>query len=335
MASHLSRASVICVEGLRKEFRAKQKQPGLAGSLRAFVRPTYRVSTAVRDIEFSVNAGDLVAFIGPNGAGKSTTIKMLTGILHPSGGNARVLGLTPWRDRQTLAFNIASVFGQRSQLWQHLPPLDTFNLLARIYEIDPVEYRARVRSLIDLFELGPLMQTPARKLSLGERMRCEIAAALLHRPAVVFLDEPTIGLDVVAKVRIRELLRRMNREEGTTIFLTSHDTGDIEQVCERVMVVNHGALVLDTSIVELKRSYLRTKVIDLKLHGASDDLHLPGVTVLSRSEYGVRVSVNTDEHGIDAVVGRLLAHYSVHDITIEDPPMEEIITRIYAEGRRK
>ena len=328
--------AIVSVSGLTKHFMAKQKQPGLAGSLRAFVRPEYRVTEAVRGISFDIMPAEVLAFIGPNGAGKSTTIKMLTGILYPTAGSASVMGLVPWRDRQRLAYNIASVFGQRSQLWYHLPPLDTFNLLAKIYELEPDEYRKRIAYLIDLFEIGALVNTPARKLSLGERMRCEIAAALLHRPQIVFLDEPTIGLDVIAKGRIRELLHRMNQEEGTTIFLTSHDAGDIEQVCKRVIVINHGTTVLDTSVSILKREYLKTKVIDLKLADRSDGISVPGAKVLKTSDYGVKLQVNTDQQPIDAVIAHIVASYHVQDITISDPPLEQIIARIYGqeEGAR-
>jgi len=322
--------AVIAAADLSKDFIAKRKLPGVAGTLRSFVKPEYRTTTAVRGITFEIQPGELVAFIGPNGAGKSTTIKMLTGILHPSGGDAHVLGLRPWKDRQTLAYNIASVFGQRSQLWYHLPPADTFDLLARIYELDPVEYRSRAADLIALFEIGDLVHTPARKLSLGERMRCEVAAALLHRPAVVFLDEPTIGLDVIAKARIREHLLKMNAEEGTTIFLTSHDAGDIEQVCKRVMIVNDGSLVLDLPVSRLKREFLKTKVIDLKFDRHPDGFHLPGAVLLKQSDYGVKVSVDTDRYAIDEVIGHLVAHYQVRDITIEDPPLEEIIASVYS-----
>src|SRR6185436_15150061 len=212
----------IEVTNMQKTFQTKRKAAGMRGSLRALFKPQYSSVEAVRRLTFQMETGELLGFIGPNGAGKSTTIKMLTGILHPSGGQASVLGLVPWRDRRRLAYRIAAVFGQRSQLWYHLPPADTFDLLARIYELDRARYRARADRLIDLFEIGPYLRTPVRRLSLGERMRCEIAAALLHGPQVVFLDEPTIGLDVIARQRIRELIREMNREEGTTVFLTSH-----------------------------------------------------------------------------------------------------------------
>jgi len=325
---------IIEVADLRKTFRSKQKEPGLAGSLRALVSPQWRTVEAVKGISLRCEQGELLAFIGPNGAGKSTTIKMLTGILHPSSGQAQVLGLTPWRDRERLAFNIASVFGQKSQLWIHLPPLDTFNLLARIFELDEREYRARVNYLIEVFEIGDLVRTPARKLSLGERMRCELAAALIHRPKVLFLDEPTIGLDVIAKGKIRDLIRQLNREEQVTVFLTSHDAGDIEQLCKRVIVVNHGTMILNTSVSMLRRQYLQHKIIALKLQDPipAEGPLLPGTTVLKTSTYGAKLQVNTAATTMETIISTLVSRYRVADITIEDPPMEQIIAAIYTQA---
>jgi ABC-2 type transport system ATP-binding protein len=325
---------IISATELRKTFRSKIKEPGLAGSLRAVVSPRWRIVEAVKDISFACEQGELLAFIGPNGAGKSTTIKMLTGILYPTSGNAQVLGLNPWRQRQHLAYNIASVFGQKSQLWVHLPPLDTFNLLARVFELDPREYKERVGYLIDIFEISELVRTPARKLSLGERMRCELAAALIHRPKVLFLDEPTIGLDVIAKQRMRDLVRLLNREEQVTVFLTSHDAGDVEQLCKRVIVVNHGSIILNTSVSTLRRQYLRHKIVDLKLQDPvpPEGISLPGATVLKTSTYGVKLQVNTGVTTMEAVISDLVAHHKVADITIEDPPMEQIIASIYSQA---
>jgi ABC-2 type transport system ATP-binding protein len=317
---------------LTKRFTSKLTPPGVLGSLRAAVRPRYRETLAVHGCTFAVEAGEVVAFIGPNGAGKSTTIKMLTGILYPTSGEARVLGLVPWAQRRLLAYNIAAVFGQKSQLWYHLPPLASFQLLARIYELDGAEYRHRVGALVDLFELAPYLETPVRRLSLGERMRCELAAALLHRPQVVFLDEPTIGLDVIAKQRIRALIRQLNQDEGVTVFLTSHDADDVEQICRRVIVINHGTIILDAPIATLKRDYLQTKVIDLRLHDQHQDWVAPpfdGVTVLEQGAWGIRLEVATARQPIEAVVAHLVAHHRVADVTISDPPLEEIIAQIY------
>src|SRR6266480_960582 len=245
-------------------------------------------------------------------------VQMLTGILYPSGGKATVLGLAPWQERRKLAFHIASVYGQKSQLWYHLPPQDTFDLLARIYELDTTEYRKRRGFLVDVFDIAEYMQTPARKLSLGERMRCELAAALLHKPSVIFLDEPTIGLDVIAKQRIRDLIGQLQVEEGVTVFLTSHDAGDIEQVCRRAIVINHGEIILDTSVAKMKREYLKVKTIDLlldepaevllKTDSASDEqrlsIQLPfsiheeiqdteGVQVLKAKGHGLKLEIDT------------------------------------------
>src|SRR5947207_6244327 len=306
--------SIIKVDGLAKTFRTRQRGAGFANSLRSFVAPQYREREAVKHISFSLEPAEILAFIGPNGAGKSTTIKMLTGILYPTSGRASVLGLTPWQQRRSLSYSIASVFGQKSQLWYHLPPQDTFDLLARIYELDMAEYRKRRAFLVEAFDIAEYMGTPARKLSLGERMRCELAAALLHKPRVVFLDEPTIGLDVIAKQRIRDLIGQLNTEEGVTIFLTSHDAGDIEQVCRRAIVINHGEIIIDAPVSTLKRDYLKAKTVDLLLDESvepllatdpesgkqrlniqlsSVDEELPGVQILKAKGHELQLEVDT------------------------------------------
>jgi ABC-2 type transport system ATP-binding protein len=321
--------SIISVDSLRKEFTLKLKEPGLGGSIRSLFRPNYRSVEAVRGVSFQVEGGEPLAFIGPNGAGKSTTIKMLTGILHPSGGDARIMGFTPWRQRQQLAMHIGTVFGQKSQLWFHLPPQDSFDLLAKIYEVPYREYRSRLAKLVEIFELQELLKSPVRKLSLGQRMRCEIAACLLHKPKILFLDEPTIGLDVVARNKIRQLIAQLNSLEGITVFLTSHDTGDIEKICKRVMVINHGEVILDTSVAELKRHYLKTKVVSARLGQPIDEFQLPGVRFLKHREHGVKIQVDTTLTPVEAVISQLMARASLPDINIADPPLEEVIQSIY------
>ena len=348
--------SIIEVDGLAKTFKTRDRAAGLAGSLRSFVAPQYRERAAVKPIRFSLEPGEVLAFIGPNGAGKSTTIKMLTGILYPTAGAAHVLGLTPWRERRALAFHIASVFGQKSQLWYHLPPQDTFNLLARIYELDMTEYRKRRDFLVDVFDISDYLRTPARKLSLGERMRCELAAALLHKPSVLFLDEPTIGLDVIAKQRIRELIGHLNSEENVTVFLTSHDAGDIEQVCRRAIVINHGEIILDTPVAKMKRDYLKVKTVDLLLQEPAQTLlktdaasgrhrlsvQLPasiheeiqetaGIEVLKAKGHGLKLEIDTSRAPLEPVIAAIMQHCHILDMTIADPPMEEIIAKIYGE----
>ncbi len=342
--------SIVEVSGLGKQFQTRQRAAGMSGSVRALFRPTYRVREAVRGVSFSLERGEVLAFIGPNGAGKSTTIKMLTGILYPSMGEAQVLGLVPWRDRRALSYRIASVFGQKSQLWFHLPPRDTFRLLARIYDLDEAPFQKRLAFLVEAFEIQDYLTTPVRKLSLGERMRCELAAALLHSPEVLFLDEPTIGLDVIAKQRMRDLISRLNAEEQTTVFLTSHDAGDVEQICRRTIVINDGHIILDAPVATLKREYLRSKTIDLLLGEAIEHQVLQvqekdgketqhpltgleqfaGVRVIKIKGHSVRLEVDTRQQPIEPVVSALMQHYRVVDMNIADPPMEEIIAAIYS-----
>jgi ABC-2 type transport system ATP-binding protein len=318
------------VEQLGKTFRIKRKMEGLAGSVRSLLKPEYALKTAVGSISFAVRQGERLAFLGPNGAGKSTTIKMLTGILHPTSGSAEVLGCRPWTERTKLAYRIGSVFGQKSQLWYHLPPIDTFELMSRIYELRRSDYLQRRDDLIERFELGPYLHTAVRKLSLGERMRCEIAASLLHRPQVLFLDEPTIGLDVVVKQRIRDLICELNREEGTTIFLTSHDAGDIERLCERAIVVNYGRIIFDDRVEVMKCNYLSHKTVRLVLEEDPGTMELAGVRVLERSGQRLTLSVDTAVTTIEAALSHIMAGHRIVDVTVEDPPMEEIITQMYS-----
>lgn len=293
------------------------------------LRRTRREVVAVNDISLTVEAGQSVAFIGPNGAGKSTTIKILTGILHPDSGVARVLGFVPWSERGKLARRIGVVFGQRSQLWYHLPAGDTFDLLARIYNLDLRAYAKRRDMLIERFAIGQFLTTPVRKLSLGQRMRAELAASLLHHPEVLFLDEPTIGLDVVARQELRDLIREWNREDGLTIFLTSHDAGDIESVARRVVVINHGQVVFDDKVSTLRRRYLRTKILSVRFHDLPAIVSLPGVTVVKSTDHGLELEVDTTTVDIEKVIEHVLIAGAVADITIEDPPLEEVISHIY------
>lgn len=337
----------ITVEGLSKTFRTRIKPEGFSASLRAYVHPEYRCVEAVRSVSFEVDEGEVLAFLGPNGAGKSTTIKMLTGILLPSGGEARVLGLDPARDRTLLAHSIGTVFGQRSQLWFHLPPADSFRLLGAVYDIEPDLLARRKAELVERFGIGAYMDVPVRKLSLGERIRCEIAASLLHSPRLIFLDEPTIGLDLVVKREIRALLEELNKQDRVTIFLTSHDIGDIEKICKRALIIHHGAVIVDESMKDLKHRALAKKVIGVK-YAAPVNLEIPGLELLKarngESGEGASVStagkfaVDTRKHRIEEVIRALVSRGEVLDLTVEDEPLENIIAEIYqsrneAEGR--
>lgn len=297
--------SIIKVNNLCKTFKVKTKEPGLSGSIKSMFAPSYKEVKAVKDISFQVEKGEILAFIGPNGAGKSTTIKMMTGILYPSSGNIEVLGLNPAKDRRELSYKIGTVFGQKSQLWFHLPPLDSFNLLGNIYEMDKEKLKKRIEMLKEVFEIGDLMDVPVRKLSLGQRIRCEIAASILHEPEIIFLDEPTIGLDVVVKQKIRELILQLNKEEKTTIFLTSHDAGDIEQLCKRAIIINHGEVVLNETIKSLKYDYLNKKEIHIKY---SDTVNLQdsNLNIIKHKGNAVKVQVDTTKQDIDEVLTTLI-----------------------------
>ncbi len=320
---------VIKVKNLNKSFTTRQTFPGIFATLKGlFFAKTVEVP-AVSNLSFCVKKGERIAFIGPNGAGKSTTIKMLTGILHPSSGELRVLGMIPCEERKALGYKIGTVFGQRTQLWYHLPPSDTFALLAKIYEIPNDVYEKRLRNLSELFELSSFLDKPVSKLSLGQRMRCEIVASLLHNPDIVFLDEPTIGLDINAKLKIRKLLQTLSEESGTTLFLTSHDMADIEQVCDRVIVLNEGTILLDGSVKELKKSYIRKKRLILTTEKETLSLNIPGVTVLASEEYRSVYEVDMQISSIDKVISEVLEKTTVKDLTIEDPSMEEIIRAVY------
>ena len=248
--------TAIETRNISKTYRTRTKAEGLGASFRALIKPERVEVQAVRSINMQIEQGEIVAFIGPNGAGKSTLIKMLCGILHPTSGEISVLGMSPVKERRKLAMRIGTVFGQKSQLWLHLPALDSFTLLGAIYEISDAERKRRVEELTELFGLSEFLKTPVRKLSLGQRIRCEVAASLLHDPELLFLDEPTIGLDVVVKQAIRELIRRYNSERGVTVFLTSHDPSDIENLCRRAIVIDHGQVVLDSPVEKLQDDYL-------------------------------------------------------------------------------
>jgi len=288
---------------------------------------------AVRDLDLHVADGERVAYIGPNGAGKSTSIKILTGILHPNAGTASVLGIIPWDDRRRLARRIGTLFGQRSLLWLELTPRQSYRMLAAIYDLDRAAEQRRVAELGDLLDAADLVDQPVRSLSLGQRMRCELAACLLHDPEILFLDEPTIGLDLVAKQRFRELLVRLNEQQGTTIFLTSHDVADIEHVAKRAVVINHGEVIYDDDVTAMRRALFATKIVEV---GLIEPISAPthaGVTILEHSEILLRLVVDTTATSIRSVLDDLLGP-AVADISVVDPPLEQVIAEIYGLPRR-
>lgn len=292
----------IVVNHLSKCFRVKEKEKGLKGSLKSVVKPTYRTIKAVDDISFRVEAGEILAFIGPNGAGKSTTIKMLTGILYPEQGDISVMNINPTTKRKQLSYKKGTVFGQKEQLWMHLTPYDNFKFFSAIYDIDDKEAEKRIQELIQVFELEEFVNTPVRNLSLGQRIRCEIVASLIHNPQILFLDEPTIGLDPVVKENIRSLIKKMNKEYNTTIFLTSHDIGDIEKLCKRIIIVNHGRIVLDDSMENLKYHYLNKKIVEVKTREYTDLSEEDGITVLKSKGGNLKLEVDTTKKNISDAI---------------------------------
>jgi len=327
--------NIIEVKNVKKEFKTLKKKAGLKGSLKGLFSREYIVKRALKGVSFEVKEGEFVGMIGPNGAGKSTLIKVLTGILTPSAGKATVLGYVPYEQRQEYAQNMGAVFGQRTQLWWDLPVKDTFDLLKHIYQIPDKVYRENMRRFVDVLGLDKYMHQPVRKLSLGERMRCDLAASLLHDPKIVFLDEPTIGLDVEAKFRIREFLKERNKA-GTTVILTTHDMGDIEELCPRMIIIDKGGIVYDglTAAITHKISNERALVIDFK-EPSPGKISLPkGAKVVSREGDHAVVNINIRKTDVATVISHILKHYKVDDIATEEPSIEDTVRKIYREGVR-
>jgi ABC-2 type transport system ATP-binding protein len=319
----------IEAEGLGKTFRVAVRRPGLGGAVLGLVRRHYREVRALEEVSFSLERGELVGYIGPNGAGKSTTVKILAGILVPDQGCCRVAGRTPWVDRIGHVAHIGVVFGQRTQLWWDLPVVESFDLLAAIYRVPSEQYRQRRTRLVDQLDLAALLDTPVRQLSLGQRMRCDLAAALLHGPDILFLDEPTIGLDAVAKLAVRDFVRALNREQQTTVILTTHDLDDIEALCSRVMVIGAGRILLDGSLAELRARITHERRLTIDLADADAVIDLPPARVVARD--GQRVQLSFDPALIAApdLIARLTRACPVRDLFVENPPIEELVARLY------
>lgn len=325
--------AIIEVENLSKNFKVKIKEKGIRGSLKTLVKPNFKIVNAVSDISFTVEKGEMIAFIGPNGAGKSTTIKMLTGILYPDKGEIRVLDIDPKKNRKKLAYKIGTVFGQKEQLWTHLTAYDNFKFFGAIYDISEKKLESKIEELIKLFELESFINTPVRNLSLGQRIRCEIVASLIHEPEILFLDEPTIGLDPVVKENIRKLIKKMNKELKTTVFLTSHDVSDIEKLCKRVVIINNGKIVLDDTMTNLKYHYLNKKILETKMKTKIDLKDEDGITILKDKSNNLKIEIDTSKKSVaDAI--KLLNPDNIIDINISNIPLEEIISSIYKEANK-
>lgn len=319
---------IIEVKNLSKTFKIKVKEKGFKGSIKSIFKPQYKTIEAVKNINFEVEKGEILAFIGPNGAGKSTTIKMLTGILFPTSGEVSIMGLDPKKSRKKLAYEIGTVFGQKEQLWTHLTPYDNFKFFGAIYDLKEYEIERKIEELKNLFELDEFINTPVRNLSLGQRIRCEIAASLINDPKILFLDEPTIGLDPVVKENIRVFIKRMNKELKTTVFLTSHDVGDIEKLCKRVIIINKGTKVLDDSMENLKYNYLNKKIIEAKTREKINLEDKEGIKVLKDKGYNLKIEVDTTKVSVAEAL-KVLSPENIVDINISNTPLENIISEIY------
>jgi ABC-2 type transport system ATP-binding protein len=325
---------VVRVRNLTKIFRGYRREEGLAAALKSLVRRVSTEVAAVSEVTFSIEPGEMVGYIGANGAGKSTTIKMLTGILTPSSGEIVCNGFVPARDRTRYVATIGVVFGQRTQLWWDIAVVESFRLLKEIYGLSDADYRERMEIFDKILGLKAYLHQPVRKLSLGERMRCDLAASLLHRPPLLFLDEPTIGLDVVAKASVREFLQQINRREGTTVLLTTHDLSDIETLCRRVVVIDHGRLLFDGPLARLRDRILpmTSVVFDVKTLPEPEKLSWDGLEVREVASHRYRLDIDRRTTSPAAAVKEIVNRFDVADIAIEEPQIEDVVKRIYVEG---
>lgn len=322
-------SKTIIVDGLSKTYQVPEREGGFGAAVRSFFQRKYKDVKAVQQVDFTIAQGEIVGFLGPNGAGKTTTLKMLSGLLHPTGGKANVLGFTPWELKPDYLRSMTLVMGQRNRLAWDIPAADSFLLNQAIYRLPDDEYKATYKELDELLELEPIMKKPVRNLSLGERMKCEIAAGLLHRPKVLFLDEPTIGLDITGQVRIREFLREYNKRTGATILLTSHYMADVTALCERIIIIHHGQLKYDGGISDLSRKIAPFKLIGVRLAEANSHDLTPYGTLVQNEEDWEKQYIQVKAEDVTRVTSGLLANLPIHDITITDPPIEDVIEQAF------
>ncbi len=323
--------SQVLVTDLVKTFQIAERPPGTWGAVRGLVHRTYRTVHALNGISFALAPGELVGYIGPNGAGKSTTVKTLAGILVPDSGQCEVLGRVPWKERRAHVQQIGVVFGQRTQLWWDLPVVESFDLLRDIYRVSPQDYQQTRAELVALLNLEPLLDVPVRQLSLGQRMRCDLAAALLHAPPLIFLDEPTIGLDAVSKLAVRDFIKKLNRERGVTVILTTHDMDDIEALCTRIILIGQGQILSDGTLEDLRRRVSRERWLIVDLVDVNEPVGDPDAVVIRREEHRVTLGFDPECVSSAALISRITARHAVRDLFVQNPPIEEIIARLYGE----
>lgn len=318
---------MIEIKNLNKTFIKNKRKKGLKG----FFFPEKQEFQAVKNISLNVEKGEIIGFVGPNGAGKSTTIKMMTGIIHPTSGEIKVAGLTPSKDRKKLAYKIGCMFGQKSGLWMHLPAIDTYQLLGAMYDIPDKELKQRIEKLVKEFGIEEIVRVPVRKLSLGQRMICEIVAIMLHNPEILFLDEPTIGLDIMVKEKVRKAILDVNKKFGTTIFLTSHDLNDIEKVCDRIIIIDNGQIIKDEKIEELKQEYLSEKFVEIIYDQNIENVEFD-YSIISKEENKVIIKVDISKIKMADILKEFMKYGNIIDISALPMPLEEVIYDIYTQG---
>jgi len=321
---------MIELKNINKTFKVARRNAGFREAVGALFRRNYTYIHALRDISFKIKDGEMVGYIGPNGAGKSSTIKIMSGILYPDSGECIIDGLVPYKNRREHVRNIGVVFGQRSQLWWDVPVIDSFELLKDIYDIDERVYRSNLEELVELLNLGEIIKTPARQLSLGQRMRCEIAASFLHNPGILFLDEPTIGLDAVSKIAVRDFIKKMNREKKTTVILTTHDMQDIEAIAERILLIGRGQILYDGSLSELKTRNSKKKTLTLEYSGGSFSLG-NGIDLVSLVDGHAVFQIDTSVISIQEAIKVITQNADVKDLSITGASIDEIVVSLYEE----
>lgn len=322
---------MIQVENISKSYKVAKRSKGFLQATKSLFYREHTTVEALKDISFTIEPGEIVGYIGPNGAGKSTTIKIMSGILVPEKGKCTIMGFTPWKDRVQYVKNIGVVFGQRSQLWWDVPVIDSFELLKDIYKVPQQEYETTIQLLIETLELQEIIQSPVRQLSLGQRMRCEIAASLIHNPRILFLDEPTIGLDATSKMAVRQFIKTINKEKGVTVILTTHDMNDIEALADRVLLIGKGSLLYDGHLEELRRQYGTHKTLTADYRKNPNPIDIPGTTIVSWSPERVTLNVNTEQVKTSEVITQLSNKVELNDVSIETQPIEDIIVQLYKE----
>ena len=324
--------SLIKAENLYKTFRIYDQGEGIRGYLKSFVSREYEEIHAVEDLNLEIDKGEMIGYIGSNGAGKSTTVKMLTGILEPTSGRIEVDGRDPHKHRKKNAMNIGVVFGQKTQLWWDLPVKESFKLLKEIYEVNEEEYDQRIEEFDEVLQISEFWEQPVRKLSLGQKMRCELAAAFLHHPKIVYLDEPTIGLDVAVKERIRDFIRKMNEEKDITVMLTTHDIGDIEDLCERIVVLDEGNKIYDGSLDKLVNQFSSRRLIMEVKRPEEFKIDVEGVNSVEVTDEGLEVVFDREVISASDLMRQILEDYEVLDFQIKEPDIEEVVKKVYNEG---